>query len=360
VAAWWDVVRLPGGRTLLTTRVDEQPTVVRLLADGRLDPAFGSGGMVRFDWGREASAAELAGVMDDGRIVAFVVDGETRRITRLLPDGSVDASFGNEGHVDVTGFQLQQVLLLPAGDVVAVGHTVYPDTDGIVATRFDAAGAAVPDWGGVTPTDGDTFVSELLAHGDGFVLVGATPEPSLLVARLDADGQLDLRFGAAGYVRQTGWGDAGFLGALVEPSTARIVTWGYRRVVEERTSGFIRVLHPDGSVDETVGDGGTAVFGNEATGDVLFWDVAVDAAGRFVVTGSLLSDLFVGRFLPDGTLDSSFAPRGYEGVLMSPFPTATFGSVLLHLDDGSILVGGSVVDAADPLVVARVLPPELL
>jgi hypothetical protein len=45
---------------------------------------------------------------------------------------------------------------------------------------------------------------------------------------------------------------------------------------------------------------------------------------------------------------------------MSPFPTATFGSVLLHLDDGSILVGGSVVDAADPLVVARVLPPELL
>ncbi len=82
-------------------------TVVRLRADGSLDPTFGSGGIVNTPIGDpalqdEASALALLG---DGRIlVAGTADYEYPfptdfALARYLPDGRLDQSFGLDGIV---------------------------------------------------------------------------------------------------------------------------------------------------------------------------------------------------------------------------------------------------------------------
>jgi uncharacterized delta-60 repeat protein len=76
--------------------------VLRLLGDGKLDPGFGSGGIVLRAVGSDARAFDVL-VDAKGRIV---VVGETQQpggvdlvILRLLPDGKPDTALGPEGRV---------------------------------------------------------------------------------------------------------------------------------------------------------------------------------------------------------------------------------------------------------------------
>src|SRR5690606_10827650 len=110
---------LPGGHTdeLFAVTVDpvgrivaagyssggnQQPTVVRLLADGSLDPTFGDGGVVRIPVGVRARAQALA-LQPNGRIVVagfgvlFPGGMEQFVALRLLENGTLDPSFGAGG-----------------------------------------------------------------------------------------------------------------------------------------------------------------------------------------------------------------------------------------------------------------------
>ena len=133
---------------------------VRLLADGNLDPAFGEGGLVAFDLdpGSAPAAADAYGLalQRDGKIVlagrneSFILDPSLRNsdfaLARLLPDGSLDANFGNDGRVLVPfdliprgRDQAAAVTEQPDGKLVAVGIAYSPG--GLAAAiRVDARG----------------------------------------------------------------------------------------------------------------------------------------------------------------------------------------------------------------------------
>ena len=192
-------------------------TVVRLRADGSLDPTFGSGGIVNTPIGDpalqdEASALALLG---DGRIlVAGTADYEYPfptdfALARYLPDGRLDESFGLDGVVvtETPGEQVARALALtPTGGVVVVG---YGDR-GFKIARYGPGGALDSTFGmgGVVSTQIGTLYSD--AHGawvqaDGKVVVGGTTRdgpPSvwdeLAVARYNVDGTLDASFGEGG------------------------------------------------------------------------------------------------------------------------------------------------------------------
>jgi uncharacterized delta-60 repeat protein len=192
-------------------------TVVRLLANGSLDPAFGSGGIVNTpiadpSFQDEASAVALLG---DGRIlVAGTADYYERSnfaLTRYLPDGRLDPRFGLGGIV-VTRRAREQIAralaLTPTGGIVVAG---YGEDRGFRIARYRPTGALDSTFGtgGIVSTQIGTLYSDahaVLVQADGKVIAGGTARDGpgyynydrLALARYNVDGTLDSTFGLGG------------------------------------------------------------------------------------------------------------------------------------------------------------------
>ncbi len=71
--------------------------LVRILRDGSFDPAFGNGGIVRVTVGRLGTRAAAMAIDRRGRIVLGGTNGRGLGFARLLPDGHLDPAFGRRG-----------------------------------------------------------------------------------------------------------------------------------------------------------------------------------------------------------------------------------------------------------------------
>ncbi len=117
------------GRTFEEFGVDERITMARYLPDGTPDGSFGTAGRVVTPFNGVAGANALA-LQPDGRIVAagnetFPSSSALRpAVLRYLPDGSLDATFGDGGKVNlITGFfgNAQDVRIQADGRIVIAG-----------------------------------------------------------------------------------------------------------------------------------------------------------------------------------------------------------------------------------------------
>ena len=131
--------------------------LARYLPDGRVDPAFGTAGMVVTNVGAPAVSSGLI-QQPDGKlvIVGQVGDGSIDMLlVRYLPDGRVDPAFGTAGLVitDVGGTERPSVLLQqPDGTLVVAGSfgpTTLPGStsneSAIVLARYQALGCPIGD-----------------------------------------------------------------------------------------------------------------------------------------------------------------------------------------------------------------------
>ncbi len=115
-------------------------------------------------------------------------------------------------------------------------------------------------------------------------------------------------------------------------------------------------LGADGAPDDTFGEGGlvTTDVGDQGDGATA---VAIDQDGRIVVagwSGDINTDFAVVRYLPDGSLDPSFANAGTLTIDFVLLPDIA-ESVAIQ-PDGMIVLGGFVQQSFDGYGLARVLP----
>jgi uncharacterized delta-60 repeat protein len=203
--------------------------VARYRPDGKPDSSFGHAGTVRVDVGTgRLDSPAAAAVQPDGRIV---VAGWSRlagppyrndlAVIRLNADGSLDPAFGQGGKVltDVgASAAIDALALQPDGKLVVAGSRANDD-------RFDGQDILVARYspeGGLDPTfDGDgwlvtqlrtvrsEFARAVAVQGDGSIVVGGGGghfgEPGLsifdsAVIRYRPDGALDTSFGDGGQV----------------------------------------------------------------------------------------------------------------------------------------------------------------
>lgn len=188
--------------------------LARFRRDGRLDPEFGSGGVVRL--GGETSLAGLA-IQPDGKIVAGGRTGDPNRpnllAVRLLPTGAFDPGFGAGGRVVAdlgAAAQAAAVALAPDGDILLAGRlsaammvarleggdaeppppnppTLVPRTPTVVAPTPASAGGAGAGAGAgstpagaapSTPTRGATATTALCG-GRPATIIGTTGDDRL-------------------------------------------------------------------------------------------------------------------------------------------------------------------------------------
>jgi uncharacterized delta-60 repeat protein len=235
-----DVVALADGRVIAvgpasaTANDDTDFGVVRLTADGALDPTFGAGGVaiVPFDLGGVTGTNRPSNndfpfrvaALPDGRVVvagtADVVVNRTDpfeaprvAIARLTADGALDPTFDGDGKVtfslsgeDVFKVERLEAAALPDGAVVVTGRTgpFEVDFQQPYAARLTAAGRLDPDYGtgGRVEFDPDAKAVALDPAGR-FVVVAARRAPSgsedeWFARRFIADGSPDASFGTGG------------------------------------------------------------------------------------------------------------------------------------------------------------------
>jgi uncharacterized delta-60 repeat protein len=157
---------------------------------------------------------------------------------------------------------------------------------------------------------------------------------------LAAPGDLDLHFGTEGVATAVFSGGAFATAVAVQPDGAIVAvgaTAGRSGTGEFAVARFL----PDGSLDPSFGDAGlvkTAIRGGH--GDEAR-SVAIQPNGRIVVAGTDSWERFaVVRYLPDGSLDPSFAG---DGIVRTDFQAGDdiAWDVALQLDGRIVAVGGA-------------------
>ncbi|MBI2309250.1 MAG: hypothetical protein HYU78_18315 [Rhodocyclales bacterium] len=116
---------------------------------GKLDPAFGAGGIVSLPW---VSALKAVKTQRDGKIVLLGVRLASERspaaivVVRLNADGSVDPSFGEAGAVSLEQphYPMASGLAVSDSDEIYVAGTVHGPraNQGLIVFKLDANGVA--------------------------------------------------------------------------------------------------------------------------------------------------------------------------------------------------------------------------
>jgi uncharacterized delta-60 repeat protein len=115
-------------------------TVTRLKPDGSLDATFGTGGTATVAFGSLANPLGGAVRQPDGKIViaGYTQDGEDVAVARLTTDGSPDATFGTGGKATVEFGAAtfgNAVALAPNGRIVVAGQKTGGDDFAVARLR---------------------------------------------------------------------------------------------------------------------------------------------------------------------------------------------------------------------------------
>jgi uncharacterized delta-60 repeat protein len=347
-------------------------------ADGLLDPAFGSGGIVTTAFtgasGTVSAVAFGAAVQGDGRIVAVgtgsdiatPVSSNDIAVARYNADGSLDATFGALGQVGthLGGIEVAYaVTVQPDQRILVAGSANAPDQMFVV--RYLANGFLDPSFGTggvVRPTlPGGPTAFAVRVDGLGRVLLagpsGLGPT-QFTVVRLGSNGTVDTDFGVLGVamVDPSGNGTGGYLYDMELQPDGAVVATGYTVPDGVNIQVAVCRFQASGAPDGTFGTGGCTRT-DVGPGTDVGWGVAIQADGKIVIGGygnlAGTNDLLALRYTTNGVLDSSF---GLGGIATSGLPSADEGRTLVVQADGNVVVGGFDGD----FLLARLTPGGIL
>ncbi len=270
----------------------------QLFSAGSLDTSFAGTGFVQQPLPGGLVGENAVAVQSDQKIVTagitFVFGGPGAHnpeieLTRYNPDGSLDASFGTDGKVDI---------LLGRADLV----------------------------------------TSLAIAPDGKIVIGGPCDPPQALyggylARFNTDGTLDSGFGNGGFVltSQSNVDDAGIGALTIQPDGKILATPNGTHTVFS-----LERFNVDGTLDPSFGVGGVtnipAVFADTTS-------LALENLGYVLLYGSDSSGLKVLQFDPSGTLIQS---------VNIPVPGATASSTISVDNDGSIVISGNVAEGSNP------------
>ena len=360
---------------------------------GALDPTFGNGaGYVTTALSSSKDQADAAIVQSDGKILVSGYSGPTDQVglARYNPDGSLDASFGNNGLAFAPAGDSPSAAIYPMIGTANDGKIVMPgagsgfhappasepntfsvvrlNANGTPDTSFGTGGIATA----VFPTKvgtlklGSAGASHVIIQPDGkIVAVGLGADwQSVDLARFNADGTLDTTFGQGGMVYTSlGTQQASPPQLLLRPNgdMVAVMTASTGNTLHLELIGY----HANGSLNTAFGSGGivsTPPFGDgfDAVGGATLYPTAGTANdGKIVVVGysmvstTIDSEWLVARYNVNGTLDASFGSGGTAMENFSARSDAARGVAIQT--DGKLVVTGysSPANSAQVEVLAR-------
>lgn len=333
------VVALPDGRILLggefeppgSGRPRSQLALLRFLPDGDLDPSFGTAGAaVTRPRGQANDTGSDLLVQPDGRVVVAGQAAGKVLLSRFLPGGRPDRSFGGDGFVltrfgdDYFGEEAESVTRLPDGRLlVGAGSQT-----GAALLLFRPGGRLDPRFGdgGIVRLSRLQRIYDTAVTREGDLVAAGRDRGSgkLHILRFRPSGAPDRRFGGDGEMSLSGSGEG----------VARIALRPDGRIVVLRAETLGRL--------EEVTRAGTRVGGfahGEGQVPIRAKAIALDRRGRILVGGRVGRQLAAARFTRGGRLDRSFGRGGFAVARAGRFSESTS---LQIQPDGKVVVAGVV------------------
>ncbi len=275
--------------------------VIRLNADGKLDNSFSDNGVLVLNITKEDQVTDMV-LQTDGKILLSGDDGEesVSYITRILPDGKYDETFGEKGVVFLRNLSISNIgaITLQADNKILICGEYFGKSlfvmrflpNGSFDNTFDEEKDGIT---GIIFAD-DEFPNanlyDIAVQPDGKILVagsaGINSFYEIALARFKADGSIDSAFGdKTGYtVLSTENGTAVAYNVAVTGDKI-ILTCAYSTV--EASSGFEAVRYNmDGTLDSAFGENGVAVTSFSNLRLLYAGHGAVQADGKIVIGGA--------------------------------------------------------------------------
>jgi len=330
---------LVAGGTSNTNNADF--AVARLTTTGILDTTFDSDGIKSIDFGGDDDAASVA-MASQGRVViagnryypSYQFGNSDFALARVNGDGAHDATFDGDGQ-QIIGFSFGsdaepgRVKTDSLGRIVVAG--IDFGTYEMSITRYLPDGTLDPSFGGtgiVAHNIPDlSFTISLAIDSQDRVLV-ATGQYDIHVARFTASGALDDMFGTAGDQTIAFPNTSTYAGGIAVDSLDRVVVTG---ALHNGIGMAVARLTSSGVLDTTFDTDGQETISFGVVGSYL--RVAIDSQGRIVVAGTTnSSSIALVRLTTAGLLDSSFGIAGKQSVQFSNQGILIVNTVVDSLD----------------------------
>jgi uncharacterized delta-60 repeat protein len=304
-----DVALQPDGKILVAGRVFAGVSgsslydglVLRVNPDGTLDTGFGAAGWAMLDVGGNQDSAQALALQPDGSIV---IGGDSRSATgnadllaaRFLPSGTLDASFGRGGVVQLdlrSDFDSAFDIALQSDGKVVLAGSYQPSVMTSVLVRLTTTGArdrAFGRRGIVVGSSGAWYAVDPLP--DGRLLAGGEQSAELTVGRYLADGRLDSSFAGDGTASAGGDGSLGRAFGLAPRADGGLLAVGSIGQYDMLAASFDQAGAPDSSF----GLGGVFVYHDPDGWNSELLDVTRDGQGRAVTAGLIGYDEAIARF----------------------------------------------------------------
>jgi len=328
-------------------------------APGSLDTGFGSGGKVTTAVGFDHEGAYAVALQSDGKIVAA---GDSNSgpdydfaVIRYNADGSLDASFGNNGKV-TTDFGMgddsgSAVAIQSDGKIVVAGYASNGTDDDFAVVRYNPDGSLDTTFGtgGIVTTGigtGDDEAFAVAIQSDGMIVAAGDSNNGsnldVALVRYDTDGNLDATFNGTGKVTTPigSSNDSAF--AVAIQSDEKIVIAGDSNNGADIDFAVVR-YDTDGSLDTTFNGTGVVTTGIGSSDDEAF-AMALQSDGKIVAAGDSSSganiDFAVVRYNTNGSLDTTFNGTGKVTTPIGSSEDEAF-AVAIQSDEKIVAAGES-------------------
>lgn len=383
---FFDLVIQPNGKIVA---VGSGP-VARYNPDGSPDPTFGKEGMVFLadPLGKGIVSVDAA-IQPDEKVVVAVRDANGSVpgwVYRLLPDGSLDASFGNDGFLEL--YYLPSIAAsLPDGRLIVAQFSTLSrlNADGTYDSSF---GPCRPAAAGVTGSSHYLYNRlQSVVQPDGKILtafgaiVDGGSSRDFGVFRCNTNGTLDTTFGSGGVVHTPISGLPGFergvAQSIVLQDDGNILIAGQTglpdNIFDDGPTNLALVRYnPNGSLDASFGTAGIVTMPMELVGpNQAQASIAVQSNGKVLTSITAFKggypctnypdcyETSVLRFNSNGSVDITFGDG--DGIAILEFNYGTFNAFnAMMLDNtGRALIVGQAFDliggSTPRSVVARLL-----
>jgi uncharacterized delta-60 repeat protein len=293
--------------------------VARYNPDGSLDTTFSHDGMVTLDFGDNAEANAVAVLPNNDVVVAGYAaqpsTGLDYALVRYTDKGKLDPSFGTGGIVTTDFFgsddEIGGIAVQPNGKLVVAGSTSNNGISEFSVARYNFNGTLDQSFGvsGVQFTafedNPDDDAAKVRLGSGGKIIVAGTARknvsgaaPKIAVARYTSSGALDTSFSTDGKVTTSIGSGVIAYGMGIEPAGGIVVAG---TVGTQHFDMAVVRYTPTGDLDSGFGAGG--IVRTDLGADERAYGMRIQGNGRIVVAGvgwpshSVISHFLLARYL---------------------------------------------------------------